>query len=524
MMTGTPHRPIRKFSPGMCQSNEEVTEQFVVREHELGVLLDVLRGNIQSPSCQHALIVAPRGRGKTMLLARAAAEIRTNPDFAQHLLPVSFMEESHEIFCLTDFWLETLFHLARECASHDPQLADELLDRHAALSDRWREQTLEDHVRAAALDAADRLDRRLVLMVENFQSICKEVDEDFGWKLRGVLQTDPQIILLASATNRFAGLDDAVQPFFEMFRIIDLRPLATEQCRKLWKVVSGEEITTREVRPLEILTGGSPRLIVIVACFAQNKSLRRLMEELVMLIDEHTEYFRSQLKALGKTERRIYIAVLDLWQHSTPGEIAARARTDVRVVSTMLGRLVERGALVVKGGGRKRKYAAAEPLYCIYYKLRRGRGKSAIVENLIRFMSVFYSEEEWAQIFPSVNFDGMESSTLWHGLDVAAAMDMFRSSHDVFEPDDDGMIRNALQLIPELIAAGASVHELLEILLSNADKATALNPLVAALRQHAGEVVQEPNETLQVAADIRKHIREVRQRKLDSITRAIPDA
>ena len=189
-----------------------------------------------------------------------------------------------------------------------------------------------------------------------------------------------------------------------------------------------------------------------------------------MLIDDRTEYFRSHLKALGKTERRIYIAVLNLWQHSTPGEIAARARTDVRVVSTMLGRLVERGALVVKGGGRKRKYAAAEPLYCIYYKLRRGRGKSAIVENLIRFMSVFYSEEEWAQIFPSVNFDGMESSTLWHGLDVAAAMDMFRTSHDVFEPDDDGIIRNALQLIPELIAAGASVHELLEILLSNTER------------------------------------------------------
>ena len=420
-MTGTPHRPVRKFSPGTYQSDEEVKEQFVVRDHELRVLLNVLRGNIQSPSCQHALIVAPRGRGKTMLLARAAAELRTNPEFDQHLLPVSFMEESQEIFNLTDFWLETLFHLARECASHDPQLADELRDRHGALSDRWREQTLEDHARAAVLDAADRLDRKLVLMVENLQALCKDVDKDFGWKLRGVLQTEPQIILLASATSRFAGLDDAEQPFFETFRIIELKPLTTEQCRNLWKVVSGDNVTGREIRPLEILTGGSPRLLVIVASFGQHKSLRRLMEELVMLIDDHTEYFRGHLDVLGKTERRIYIAVLDLWQQSTPGEIAARARMDVRVVSTMLGRLVERGALVVEGGGRKRKYAAAEPLYCIYYKLRRGRGEAAVVENLIRFMSVFYSEAEQTEIFPSLISEGLESSTLRHGLDRAAA-------------------------------------------------------------------------------------------------------
>ena len=420
-MTGPADRRIRKFNPGTFQSDAEVTEQFVVRNHELGVLLDVLRGNIESPSCQHALIVAPRGRGKTMLLSRVAAEIRTTPELARHLLPVRFMEESQEIFNLTDFWLETLFHLARECTSHDSGLAEELRDRHAALGERWREQTLEEHARAAVLDAAHRLDRRLVLMVENLQALCKDVDRDFGWKLRGVLQTEPQITLIASATSRFTGLEDAEQPFFEMFRIINLRPLTTEECRSLWKVVSGDRVSGREMRPLEILTGGSPRLLVIVAGFAQHKSLRRLMEELVMLIDEHTEYFRGHLEVLGKTERRVYIAVLDLWQLSTPGEIAARARMDVRVVSTMLGRLVDRGALAVEGSGRKRKYAAAEPLYCIYYKLRRGRGEAAIVESLIRFMTVFYSEAEQTEWFPFLMREAAESPTMRHGLERAAA-------------------------------------------------------------------------------------------------------
>ncbi len=393
-MSGIRHRQIRKFSPGTYQSDQEVKEQFVVREHELDILLHVLRGNFHSPSCQHALIVAPRGRGKTMLMARVAAEIRTNTEFRQRLLPVCFMEENLEIFSLTDFWLETLFHLARECTSLNPQLADELRNSHVALSERWREQTLEDLVRAVVLDAADRLNLKLVLMVENLQDLCKDVDTVFGWKLRDVLQMEPQIILIASATARFAGLADADQPFFEMFRTIDLKPLTTEQCRNLWEFVSGDKMTGRGIRSLEIISGGSPRLLVIIAGLEKHKSLRRLMEELVMLIDEHTEYFRGYLDSLGRTERRVYIAVLDLWRNSTPGEIAARARMDVRVVSTMLGRLLERGALVVEGGGRKRKYAAAEPLHCIYYKLRRSRNGAAVVENLIRFMEAFYSADE----------------------------------------------------------------------------------------------------------------------------------
>ena len=101
-------RQIRKFNPGAFQSDEEVINQFVVRKRELAVVLEILRNNANSQSCQHVLLVAPRGRGKTMMLARVAAELRTDGDLTEQLLPVRFMEESQEIFNLGDFWLETL--------------------------------------------------------------------------------------------------------------------------------------------------------------------------------------------------------------------------------------------------------------------------------------------------------------------------------------------------------------------------------------------------------------------------------
>ena len=426
-----PMRSLRKFNPGTLQSNEEVIRQFVVRHREFNTVLEVIEENLDAPSCQHVLIVAPRGRGKTMLLARLVAELRVNEMLAEHLWPVRFMEESQEIITLADFWLEVLFQLAQECQPREPELAQELKNTHASLVHRWRERNLEDYALAAVLDASDRLGRQLVLMIENLQAICQEVDDDFGWKLRKTLQTEPQIMLVATATSRFKGLDDAEQSFFELFRFVDLSPLTTCECQYLWKMASGIEITAREIRPLEILTGGSPRLLIIIAEFSQRKSLQQLIEELVHLIDDHTEYFRSYLQVLAKTERRVFLAIIDLWHTSGTGEIATRARMDVRSVSALLGRLVDRGAVTVTGRGRSRRYAAAERLYCIYYKLRRERDEAAVVHHLIHFMAAFYRKAELAELFSRIRLEAnvlpsISEGIVWAMSDDQKIMRIFR--------------------------------------------------------------------------------------------------
>ena len=412
-------QPIRKFNPGTFQSDDEVVRQFVVRQRELGLVLEVLRGNIDSPSCQHALIVGPRGRGKTMLLARVEAELRTDAALSERLFPVRFMEESQEITTIADFWLEALFHLAHAIASGNPELSRELFSTHADLTARWRDTNMEECARAAVLEAAAGMGRKLVLMVENLQALCNEVDEDFGWQLRKTLQSEPQVMLLATATSRFKGLDEAAQPFFELFRIVALEPLDTDECRRLWTMASGDAQTHREIKPLRILTGGNPRLLIIVATFARHRSLRQLLEDLVALIDDHTEYFRGHLTNFAPTERRVYLAVIDLWRPSGAQEIAARARKDIRTVSALIARLVDRGAILVEGTGRKRRYVAAERLYSIYYKLRRERDEADLVRNLVQFMTVFYSGEELANMAGTWRMEAEQSPAIREGLQRA---------------------------------------------------------------------------------------------------------
>ena len=414
---------VRKFNPGTFQSDAEVIEQFVVRHREFNILMGVLRQNTGESACQHMLLIAPRGRGKTMMLARVAAELRTSEALRRNFLPVRFMEESYEVFDLGDFWLDALFHLAPEVERHDAEMATELREAHAEFSGRWRGRDLEEHARAVVLETAERLGRKIVLMVENCQSLFDAVDERFGWGLRKTLQTEPDVIFLGTATARMAALDDVQAPFYEFFRPLMLAPLPLNECKALWEAASGDVRTEREIRPLQILTGGDPRLLVIIAGFARHRSLNELLQELVALIDDHTEYFRSHLEGLGKTERRVYIALIDLWRPSTTAEIAARSMQEIRTVSSLLGRLVKRGAVAYEGTGQKRLYSATQRLYSIYYKLRRQRDEAAVVHSLIQWMMACFTTDELSEMSGRLVEDAIQSRAVRDGL-LSAFRDM----------------------------------------------------------------------------------------------------
>src|SRR5574341_985207 len=99
-------------NPGIL-GDEELIRSFVVRKNSLELVLEALRENAASvgPN-RHLLIVGPRGMGKTMLVRRAAAEVRSNAVYHSQWYPVVFGEESYPVGTPGEFWLEALFHLS----------------------------------------------------------------------------------------------------------------------------------------------------------------------------------------------------------------------------------------------------------------------------------------------------------------------------------------------------------------------------------------------------------------------------
>ena len=386
----------RKYNPGFL-TDDELVASFCIRTNELESLVEMLR-DCTGDSNRHQIVIGPRGSGKTMLLLRVAAEVRRNTDLARSFFPIVFAEESYEVGTAGEFWLECLARLADQAPHRDD--APDLRRTFEDLRNISDDEGLEERCLAALLDFSDLEGKRLVLLVENLNMMIADIgDRDAGWRWRKVLQTEPRIVLIASATNRFDEIDHPDHAMYDLLRTLTLRPLSTDQCAVLWETVSGQSRPLGTIRSLEILTGGSPRLLAIVARFGTGLSFRELMDNLLYLVDDHTEYFKSHLEALPPQERRVYLALADLWKPALTKEIAARARLETSKCSAQLARLVERGAVRIAGGSARRKmYYLSERLYNIYYLLRRNRGTSRVIDALIRFMASFYSRDKLRDI------------------------------------------------------------------------------------------------------------------------------
>ena len=380
---------VRKYNPGFL-TDDDIVASFCVRTGELESLLESLRGNTGNSNV-HSLVIGPRGSGKTHLLLRVAAEIRRDPSLAG-FFPIVFAEESYEVSTAGEFWLECLGRLVNQAPEAERA---ELQLSYNDLRTEDRDRDLATRCLGAILGFAGRQDKRLVLTVENLNTLFSDMaDPEAGWRLRHTLQNEPWIILLGSATSRFEEIDSPDHALYDLFRVLTLRPLDTDACAVLWQKVSGQPADTRGIRPLEILTGGNPRLLAIIARFGVGRSFRELMDNLLDLVDDHTEYFRSHLESLPPQERRVYLALAKLWKPATSREVADQARLDTNVCSAVLKRLEGRGAVAVEGGtARRRQYYLTERMYNIYYLLRQGAGSNRVVEALIDFMTCFYSPD-----------------------------------------------------------------------------------------------------------------------------------
>lgn len=357
---------------------------FVVRQAELSTILDIFQAKEPPP---RALIMAPRGAGKTTLCRRVLAEIRTTLALAKAWQPIFLGEESYTVTTPGEFFLECLFHLADQTseaalkAQHDDA---------ATMSD---EGSLKRECLAALRGYAVREGKRLLVIVENFHILINDQISSGAAELIALLSDATLFGVLATSVSQTSAENDDAR--LAGFKKLPLHPLSLDECHALWTALTEQEVPKTRIRPLQILTGGSPRLIHILAEFMRTPSLRDLMDNLNLLIDQNTEYFKSQLDALPAVERKVFASLLDAWDPSTAKQIAEAARVNINTASAMLGRLSDRGAVLREPGrGRTILYFAAERLFNIYYLMRRRSHPSSRVRALVAFMTEYYDRDE----------------------------------------------------------------------------------------------------------------------------------
>lgn len=232
-----------KYNPSFL-SQEELVRNFVVRRSDLEMITRIVRDNV-TDSNQHMLIIGPRGIGKTTLALRIAAEIDKDAELRARWYPLTFSEESYQVVSAAEFWLEALFHLAE-------QTGEEKWKRtYAELKNERDDQRLRERALAQLLDFADSQGKRILLIVENLNMLFTDlISQDEAWKMRHALLNEPRLMLLATATSRFEGIDNSSQAMYELFKIHELKRLDAAECNAIWELITGAKLQGEKIRPI----------------------------------------------------------------------------------------------------------------------------------------------------------------------------------------------------------------------------------------------------------------------------------
>ena len=209
-------------------TEQEIKQTFVARQKQVDELVTMIERQPEGAGVQHVVIIAPRGMGKTTMLLMIGFAVRDR-GLASRWQTVRFAEESYSITSLADFWLQTITLLAEEVNEPSLQAQASALAKEFRKDDELQEATL-----ALLKDWCRQHGKRLVLLVDNFDLILEQInDEQENARLRNLLMNDGTIMLIGGATTFFREARAYDQPLYNFFKIVHLDTLKFEETQDL---------------------------------------------------------------------------------------------------------------------------------------------------------------------------------------------------------------------------------------------------------------------------------------------------
>jgi len=454
-----------KFNPNQS-TPETIKGTFTGRKQILETILDNIADNVSRTHNQHILLTGPRGIGKTHLLRMISIKVEENISLSKKWLVLQLAEEEyHGVANLRDFIERTLQAFQDRVDDPQPLPAElnksEIKDSIIGTLEKWKTSTDDDQALDDYLQYwksfCQREERKLLLLVDNIDQIIasrswENIEEQ---KLRKLLMNEDWLMLIGTTSTYFQALVDPNQPLYQFFRVIPLAPLSDaeelELLRKLaenqgdpakliTRLSSDPEIIGR-VRAINPLTGGNPRLTVMLYEIISRESIADVKDLLMNLLDELTPYYKSRIDELSPQQQKIIDAMARLeWDESlkkwarknggrvliqalkktsygvmvTPSALANITRLPQNQVNTILRRLDSLGYVRKAGTSRLRKqedslksrrkdarltiYELAEPLFRIYHQYRYSRRWQRQFHNFITFLKIWFTEKKLREI------------------------------------------------------------------------------------------------------------------------------
>ena len=382
-------------------SPERLRHTTVAREHVLDNTIASLRGSVPRKSKSHLLFIGPRGIGKTHLLSCIEDGVRSDTALDERIVVARFPEESNRILSFADF-LIGLCGILCEVLKEEGRWAELLAEVETEEDDAKVADTLVPAIR----EENRRHGRTLVIMIENLGEVLSRQIRDGTdvAALRKFLMADNGCLLVATAPMHFDGITDIRQPFYDFFDIQMLESLSFEETVEVirrnleWERRKDLLASMEDMRPrLEALyrmTGGNPRLTMMLHELIAHESVAGVQEQFHVLLDRISPFYQARMADLPPGQRALLECLASMRdEEKTPAAIAARMRMSQQETSSLLKRLSDAHYLRSvqhPRDGRSRLYTIREGFFDIWLAMNLSRGARTRLPFLLEFFRLFY--------------------------------------------------------------------------------------------------------------------------------------
>lgn len=380
------------FTPS--QMSHEMLEAILVNRQKLAArLVSRIKQSVLAATKHQALLLGPRGIGKSYLVALVYHRVKELPELVGKIAIAYFSEEEWSITSLTDLLLVILKALEREYGGLKERI--EALYR---LPVREVEQAAEVLIREFVGE------RTLFLLMENLDEIFRGLGEAGQWALRSFLCERPFATVLATTPSLFAGVNEQRSAFYGFFQHIYLEELTVEEATELLEKLAQRRAdqpladflkttTARErVQAIHDLAGGHPRIYLLFAHLLTQETLDELVTPFMKLLDELTPYYQSRMQLLSPQQRKIVEFLCSARGAVPVKEIATQNLITPQTASSQLDKLEEMAYVRKTPIGRESLYELREPLLRMVIEVKRGRGEP--VRLIVDFLRRWYNRRE----------------------------------------------------------------------------------------------------------------------------------
>ncbi len=392
-----------KHTPALLDP-KTLADTLIGRDIEIDNLKRILKSASSGKSISHAMLVGPKGIGKTHILRiiyhAVIGDIKTKELnlYKDKFISVIFPEEEY-LNNITKFILLILAYLGELNLEGIPPIPGELV-KLATLDFKQRELAL-----SYLKTFRKKSGKILLLLVDNLNDIIERFTGEDQASLREILMTYDSILLIGSAPTLFESIVNHDKPLYNFFEIIWLKDLPFEDTVALLKRYA--EIETRndiieklkesepKLRAIHELAGGNPRLILSLYHIIVEGDITSVETAFLKLLDELNPYFRERMNDLSAQQREIIDVMARAEKLLTPTDISARCYVPVNVVNSQLKRLEEIGYASKSPKKYKKRvlYDLNERLFSLWRKMRVEAGRKRL-GFIVKFLEMWFSKEE----------------------------------------------------------------------------------------------------------------------------------